>query len=204
MRKKGLTLPLVLLSVFLIVLTWSAVRPREYFTWFLEVVPALAGLVILVLTYSRFRLTDLTYTLILIHSLILMVGGHYTYAEVPAGYWVQETFNMGRNNYDKLGHFAQGFVPAIIAREILLRYAVVASRAWRNFLIVCVCMAISVVYEFVEWLAAAVSGTAAEAFLGSQGYEWDTQSDMLYATAGAILALILLGKWHDRQLKRLS
>jgi putative membrane protein len=202
MRKQSLALPLFLLSVFFVVLAWSAIRPKEYFTWFLEVVPALAGLVVLIATYKRFPLTALTYALILLHSIILMVGGHYTYAEVPFGDWAREAFGMERNNYDKLGHFAQGFVPAMITREILLRRRVVANTGWRNFFIVCVCMSVSVVYEFVEWLAAAVSGTAAEAFLGSQGYEWDTQSDMLYATAGAISALVILSRCHDRQLAR--
>lgn len=193
--------PLILSVIFLAVLTWSAIKPKEYFTWFLEVFPALIALAVLFLTYKKFRLTNLAYVLILIHSIILMVGGHYTYAEVPLGDWARETFEMERNNYDKVGHFAQGFIPAIIVREIFLRHKVVNSKGWRNFLIVCVCISISAFYELLEWFVAEVSGTSAEAFLGSQGYVWDTQSDMLYATVGAIISLVLLGKWHNRQLK---
>lgn len=191
------------LLVFFAVLAWSAIRPKDYPTWLLEVAPALAGLVVLVLTRRRFPLTGLAYLLVLVHSVILMVGGHYTYAEVPAGEWLREAFDLGRNDYDKLGHFAQGFVPAILAREVLVRLAVVNGRRWRNFLVVCVCLAISAVYELVEWLVALLSAQAAEAFLGTQGYVWDTQSDMAWALGGALLALVLLGRSHDRQLARL-
>ncbi len=193
--------PLILVAIFFAVLIWSAIKPKEYFTWFLEVFPALIALAVLFLTYRKFRLTNLAYVLILIHSIILMVGGHYTYAEVPLGDWAREAFGMGRNNYDKVGHFAQGFIPAIIVREIFLRNRVINSKGWRNFLIVCVCISISAFYELLEWFVAEVSGTSAEAFLGSQGYVWDTQSDMLYATVGAIISLVLLGKWHSRQLQ---
>ena len=195
-------LPLLFLLFYCVVFVWSSIGPKEYFTWWLEVAPALIGLGVLVMTYRRFPLTDLAYGLILFQCVILMVGGHYTYAEVPLGEWARDAFGMERNNYDKVGHFAQGFVPAIITREVLLRAGVVAVRAWRNFFIVCVCMAVSVVYEFIEWLAAAASGGAADAFLGTQGYAWDTQSDMLYATVGAIAALAALSKWHDKQLRR--
>lgn len=195
-------LPLLFLFFYCVVFAWSSIGPKEYFTWWLEVAPALIGLGVLVMTYRRFRLTDLAYGLILFQCVILMVGGHYTYAEVPLGEWAREAFGMERNNYDKVGHFAQGFVPAIITREVLLRAGVVSARAWRNFFIVCVCMAVSVVYEFIEWLAAAASGGAADAFLGTQGYAWDTQSDMLYATVGATAALVALSKWHDKQLRR--
>lgn len=192
------------LIIFLTVLAWSAIQPKDYLTWFLEVLPALVGLVLLVATRRSFPLTGLTYLLILVHSIILMVGGHYTYAEVPLFDWIRDWFNLGRNNFDKLGHFAQGFVPAIIAREILLRNAVVAGRGWLAFLVVCVCLAISACYEVLEWWVAVLSEEAAEAFLGTQGYLWDTQADMMYALIGAIAALVLLSRMHDRQIARLE
>jgi len=188
------------LAVYLAALVWSLIAPKDYYTWFLEVFPALAALVALALTRRRFPLTPLVYVLILIHSLILMRGGHYTYAEEPVFAWLAEVFAWPRNNYDKLGHFAQGFIPAMVAREIFLRRAVVNGRGWLNFLVVCVCLAISAAYELLEWWVAELSGTAAEAFLATQGYAWDTQSDMALAALGAILALVLLGRWHDRQL----
>ena len=181
-------------------LAWSAIQPKEYFIWILEVFPSLIAFMVLVVTYKRFPLTDLAYTLILIHSCILFVGGHYTYAEVPLFDWIRDTFHQSRNNYDKLGHFAQGFIPAIIVREILVRKKIVSSRRWMNFLIVAACLAMSAVYEFIEWFVAAISGESADAFLGTQGYVWDTQSDMLFATIGAITALILLSRFHDKQL----
>ncbi len=193
-----------LIILFFTVLIWSAVNPHDYFTWFLEVLPALIGLIVLALTYKRFRFTNLLYGLILIHSIILMVGGHYTYAEVPLFDWIREAFDHTRNNYDKVGHFAQGFVPALIAREILVRNSVVNSRKWLNVFIVSMSMAISVSYEFIEWFVAELSGESAESFLGTQGYIWDTQSDMLYATIGAIVALLLLSKVHDKILNKIS
>ncbi|PLX79405.1 MAG: DUF2238 domain-containing protein [Desulfuromonas sp.] len=186
--------------IFFAVLIWSGSQPKDYLTWLLEVLPAIIGLCVLAATRKRFPLTPLVYVLILIHSIILMVGGHYTYAEVPLFDWLRETFALERNNYDKVGHLAQGFVPAIIAREILLRNAIVRGRGWTAFLIVCVCLAISAMYELIEWWVAVLSDEAAEAFLGTQGYVWDTQSDMLYALIGAILAIVLLSKIHDRQL----
>lgn len=185
------------------VLTWSAINPKDYLTWLLEVSPALIGGVVLAATYTRFRLTGLTYALILIHAVILMIGGHYTYAEVPFFDQLGDFFGWRRNNYDKLGHLAQGFVPAIIAREILLRNTVIPNAAWRNFFIVCFCLAFSALYELIEWLTALVSQEAAEAFLGTQGYVWDTQSDMAWALFGSILALMLLGRMHDAQLNAL-
>ncbi len=191
-----------LLVIFSAVLVWSGINPHDYFTWFLEVFPAIIGLVVLALTYKKFKLTNLLYTLILIHSIILMVGGHYTYAEVPLFDWLREAFDQARNNYDKVGHFAQGFIPAMITREILLRHKVVNGRAWLNVFIVTMSMAISVSYEFIEWFVAELSGESAESFLGTQGYIWDTQSDMLYATIGAIMALVLLSKIHDRLLQK--
>jgi putative membrane protein len=202
MGSKDKRFPLICCFVFLAVLIVSAIHPKDYFTWFLEVVPAIIALPLLVFTYRNFRLTDLAYGLILLHGIILMVGGHYTYAEVPPGEWAKEWFGMERNNYDKVGHFAQGFIPAIIIREIFIRKGVVSTRGWRNFIIVCVCLAISAVYEFIEWFVAAASGQEAEAFLGTQGYVWDTQSDMLCATIGAIIALTALAQWHNAQLKR--
>ena len=190
-------------GIFLAALLWSAIAPKDSYTWFLEVLPALIAAGVLVATRRRFPLTPLVYLLILIHCLILIRGGHYTYAEEPFFHWLQEIFGWPRNNYDKLGHFAQGFIPAMVAREILLRKAVVRGRGWLNFLVVCVCLAISAFYELLEWWVAELSGTAAEAFLATQGYIWDTQSDMGLALLGAILALLLLGKVHDRQLARL-
>lgn len=188
------------LLVFAAVLAWSAIKPADYFTWFLEVLPAVIGLLVLLATRRVFPLTRLAYTLILVHCIILMVGGHYTYAEVPLFDWIREAFDQTRNNYDKLGHFAQGFIPAIIAREILLRKQVIAVRSWLHFLVVCFCLAFSAFYELIEWLVAVVTGSSSEAFLGTQGYIWDTQSDMAYALAGAVIALLLFGRLHDRQL----
>lgn len=191
------------LLVFLAVLLWSAWRPHDYPTWWLEVLPALAALVILAVTRKRFPLTPLLYVLILVHAVILMVGGHYTYAEVPVGDWLRELTDGTRNNYDKLGHLAQGFIPAMVARELLLRLHVIARKSWLSFLIICICLAISAFYELIEWWVALLSSEAAESFLGTQGYIWDTQSDMLMALIGAIAALLLLARLHDRQLARL-
>lgn len=187
--------------VYLAVLTWSAIGPHDYPTWWLEVTPALAGALVLWLTRKRFPLTGLTYILILVHSIILMIGGHYTYAEVPLGEWLREAFDQTRNNYDKLGHFAQGFVPAMIARELFVRLRIVSTPGWRGFLVICVCLAISAFYELIEWWVALLSGEAADAFLGTQGYLWDTQSDMGWALLGAVVALLALGTLQDRQLR---
>jgi len=193
-----------LMILFFAVLIWSAINPHDYFTWFLEVLPALIGLLVLVITFQRFRFTNLVYGLILVHCWILMVGGHYTYAEVPLFNWIKQVFDLSRNNYDKVGHLVQGFVPAMITREILVRKQVVNSRKWINVFVVSICMSISVTYEFIEWLVAVLNGDSADSFLGTQGYIWDTQSDMLYATIGAILALVTLGKAHDRVISSLS
>ena len=190
------------LAVFFIVLIWSGINPKDFTTWVLEVTPALVAIALLTYTRDSFPLTTLTYTLILIHCVILMVGGHYTYAEVPIGDWFRDLFDGTRNNYDKLGHFAQGFVPAIVAREIVIRLSVFNSKAWMNFFIVSMCLGISAFYELIEWWVALMSGEAADAFLGTQGYIWDTQSDMGLALAGAIIALVLLGKVHDSQLNK--
>lgn len=192
------------LAIFCTVLLWSGINPKDQFIWFLEVLPALAAISILALSYNKFRLTGLTYLLILIHSIILMVGGHYTYAEVPLFDWLSDVFELGRNNYDKVGHLAQGFIPAIIAREVLLRKKVVAGTGWLNFIVISICLAISAFYELIEWWVAVLSGESAEAFLGTQGYIWDTQSDMALALFGAILSLAILSKIHNKQLKMLG
>ncbi|HFC91498.1 MAG TPA: DUF2238 domain-containing protein [Leucothrix mucor] len=193
---------IIWLIIFFAVLIWSAINPHDYFTWFLEVIPALLGLIALLVTRNSFPLTPLVYVLILIHCIILMVGGHYTYAEVPLFDWVKEAFNLERNNYDKLGHFAQGFIPAMIAREILIRKHVLNGRNWLFFIVICFVLAFSAFYELIEWWVASYSGESAEAFLGTQGYIWDTQSDMALALLGGIVAQFSLSIWHDRQLIR--
>lgn len=191
---------LLWLAIYFLTLTWSAIDPKEALTWWLEVGPAIIALGVLAWTRKSFPLTPILYGLILAHCLILMVGGHYTYAEVPLfdGLWGAE-----RNNYDKVGHFAQGFVPAMVARELLLRKQVVSTTSWRNFIIVCFCLAFSAFYELLEWLAAVIMGGSADAFLGTQGYQWDTQTDMALALLGAVLALVILSRLHDRQLENL-
>jgi putative membrane protein len=189
------------LSIFFAVLAWSAWNPHDYPTWWLEVSPALVALVLLAATRRSFPLTPLAYWLILFHAIILMVGGHYTYAEVPAGDWLRDLVGGSRNNYDKLGHLVQGFVPAIVAREVLVRNRVIGRRGWLGFIVVCICLAISAAYELLEWWVAVLSEEAAESFLGTQGYVWDTQSDMFLAFVGAVLAVLLLSPLHDRQLQ---
>ena len=189
---------------YTVVLIWSGINPKDQFTWFLEVAPALIGAAALILTYNSFRLTSLLYIFILMHCMILMVGGHYTYAEVPLFDSIQEIFALERNNYDKLGHFFQGFVPALLAREILLRKNVVNGRAWLNLFILSLCLAFSAFYELIEWWVAIASGEDAEAFLGTQGYIWDTQSDMALALVGAITSIITLSEFHDTQLKNIK
>ena len=189
--------------LFLSILLWSGINPKDQFTWFLEVLPAVIGALVLLLTRKKFPLTQLLYVLILMHCIVLMVGGHYTYAEVPLFDYFKEIFDSERNNYDKVGHFFQGFVPALIARELLIRKNVVNGKAWLNFFIITICLAFSAFYELIEWWVALLSGQGAEAFLGTQGYIWDTQSDMLYALIGAIVCIVCLTKWHDKQLTRL-
>ncbi len=192
------------LIIFFAALIWSGAQPKDYMTWVLEVLPAVLGFAVLVATRHRFPLTPLAYLLILTHCIILMVGGHYTYAEVPLFDWIRDWFGLARNNYDKVGHFVQGFVPAIIAREILVRNAIIAGKGWMSFLVVCVCLAISAFYELIEWWVAIFSEEAAEAFLGTQGYVWDTQSDMMYALVGAVMALVLLSRLHDQQIDKVA
>jgi len=190
--------------IFFAVLIWSAIEPKDMFTWFLEVVPALIGLIVLIYTRHSFPLTSLIYILILFHAIVLMVGGHYTYAEVPLFENFKEWFGFERNNYDKVGHFMQGFVPALITREILIRKSVVKSNSWMNFFIISFVLAFSAFYELIEWFVAEVSGEDAEAFLGTQGYIWDTQSDMALALLGGIVALLFLSRYHDKQLRKIK
>ena len=200
----GLGMKIAWIISFLAVLLWSGIDPKDYFTWALEVAPAVIGIIALAMTRASFPLTPLLYGLILLHCIVLMVGGHYTYAEVPLFDMIKPWFGFERNNYDKLGHFLQGFVPAMIAREVLIRQGIVASARWRDFICVCFCLALSAFYELIEWAVAVISGGGAEAFLGTQGDVWDTQSDMAFALLGAILALALLGRLHDRQLQRFA
>jgi putative membrane protein len=196
--------PVVLLGVGLALLAWSGLRPHDYFTWLLETAPIFIGVPVLIATRRRLPLTPLAYRLIFVHALILMAGGHYTYAEVPLGYWVKDALGLARNDYDRLGHFAQGFVPAILAREILLRRTPLRRGGWLFFLVTCVCLAISACYELVEWWTAVATGEAATAFLGTQGDPWDTQWDMFTALIGALAAQLTLARVHDRELSALD
>lgn len=193
-----------LLLLVLAVLAWSGWQPKDRFTWFLEVAPVLIGLPLLALTFSRFPLTLLAYVLLAVHAVILMVGGHYTYAEMPLFNWLRDTFELARNHYDRVGHVAQGFAPAIVAREILLRRSPLQPGKWLFFLTICVCMAISACYEFIEWWVALASGDEAVAFLATQGDVWDTQWDMFLALCGALAAQLLFARLHDRQLAKLE
>jgi len=196
--------PFVLLVVGVICLIVSRVGALEPGTWMLEVFPIFIAVPILVATARRFPLTPLAYRLIFVHALILMVGGHYTYAKVPLGFWMEHALHLTRNNYDRIGHFAQGFVPAIIAREILLRRTPLPRGKWMFFIVTCICLAISACYEFIEWGTALIGGSSADAFLGTQGDVWDTQWDMFTALIGAIVAQLLLARVHDRQLRALA
>lgn len=192
-----------LLTIVVIVFVWSGVHPHDRFTWILEVFPVVLVVPLLIATYRRFRLTTLLYVLIALHAVILMVGGRYTYAQVPLGFWMERLFGFSRNHYDRIGHFAQGFVPAIAAREILIRLAGISKRAWLNVIVVSICLAISSLYELLEWAVAALTGESAEAFLGTQGDVWDTQKDMCLALIGGVCALLFLSRLHDRFLRRL-
>jgi putative membrane protein len=190
-----------LLLSLIAILVWSGIGPHDRFTWYLEVAPVLIAVPILIYVYPRFRFTRLTYTLIWLHAIILMVGGHYTYARVPLGFWVQQAFDLGRNHYDRLGHFVQGFVPAMVAREILIRTSPLRGSRWLPFLVVCFCLAFSAFYELIEFWTALASGEGATDFLGTQGDVWDTQWDMQLALIGAITALAVLSRAQDRQIR---
>jgi putative membrane protein len=196
--------PLLLMAATLAALAVSGVHPADRTTWWLEAAPVMIGLPMLVMTWKIFPLTPIVYRLLFIHGLILLIGAHYTYAQVPAGFWVQEAFDMARNHYDRLGHIAQGFVPAILAREILLRTSPLRPGKWLFVLVTCVCLAFSAFYEMIEWWVALVGGEQADSFLGAQGDIWDTQWDMFLALMGAMAAQILLGRAHDRALARLT
>ena len=191
----------ILLIVFSGTFLWSIINPKEGFTCFLEIIPAIIGVLILAFTFKKFRFTNFTYSLILIHCIILFIGGHYTYAEVPLFDYIKEIFHQSRNNYDKVGHFAQGLVPAMIIRELFIRKKVISNQSFFNFIIVCICLAISAAYEWIEWGVSLGTGEGGDAFLGTQGYIWDTQSDMLFATIGAIVGLVLFSKIQDKQLQ---
>jgi putative membrane protein len=199
-RRQYLSSLFVLVTIFFI---WSAIHPHDYFTWFLEVFPVLIAIPLLVMTYSKFPLTNLVYGLIAAHMLILLVGGHYTYAEMPLFSWLRDYYSWDRNYYDRLGHVAQGFVPAMIAREILLRTSPLRSGKWLFFIVVCICLAISAFYEFIEWWVALASGSDAVAFLATQGDVWDTQWDMFLAFLGAVSSQLLLTKMHMRQMRQM-
>jgi putative membrane protein len=196
-------LHLMLLAATAIVFVWSGLHPYDRQTWWLEVMPAIIGGLILVFTYSSFRFTTLVYTLIALHMMLLCVGGHYTYARVPLFNWIQPIFGWHRNHFDRLGHFAQGFVPALIARELFVRLRIVTSGGWRFAIIILICMGISALYELFEWAAALAGGAASTAFLGTQGDVWDTQEDMFMALIGAICALLFLSRWQNRQMRHL-
>ena len=197
-------LHLLLLATGLAVLVWSGIRPADRVTWALEVAPAVIGAILLLATYRRFRLTNVAYVLILAHAIILMVGGRWTYAENPLFNWLRDTLDLQRNYYDRLGHVAQGFIPAILAREVLLRMSPLKAGKWLFFIVVCVCLAGSAVYELLEWAAALALGQDAEQFLGTQGDQWDTQWDMFLCLCGAVAAQLMLSRLHDRSLARLA
>jgi putative membrane protein len=194
--------PLLLLIVAAVLLVLSGIGPHDRTTWWLEVAPILIAVPILVATARRFPLTPLAYRLIFVHALVLMLGAHYTYAEVPVGFWMKRALGLARNPYDRIGHLVQGFVPAIVAREVLIRRSPVKAGRWLTFLVLCVCLAISALYELVEWWAALLGGEGADAFLGTQGDQWDTQWDMFLALLGAAAALLFLSRLHDRQIAR--
>jgi len=193
----------VLLLIGTACLIWSGLAPYERGTWVMEVFPIFIAVPILIATARRFPLTPLVYRLIFLHALVLMLGGHYTYARVPLGFWMERVFHSTRNDYDRIGHFIQGFVPAIVAREILLRRSPLRPGKWLFFLVATICLSISACYEFIEWGAAVLGGSSADAFLGTQGDVWDTQWDMLTALIGALCALTLLSRVHNRALGRL-
>ncbi len=196
---------MILLAIGVTFWAWSGIEPHDTrLTWLLETFPVMIALPIILLTYKRFPLTSLTYTLIIVHSMILMLGGHYSYAKVPLGFWMEDWFGWTRNNYDKIGHLMQGFGPSIYVREILARTSSLKPGKWLSFLSVAVPLAFSALYEIIEWMASLSNPTDTEAFLGTQGYIWDTQTDMFWCLIGSIIALVLLSKFHDRFLSKMN
>jgi len=194
----------VYLILFFTVFIWSLINPHDYFTWFLEAAPAILFFLVLSLTYKKFKFSLFVYSFVLLHCFVLLIGAKYTYAEVPLFNYFKEVFGLERNNYDKVGHFMQGFVPAFIARELLVRLKIVNGKNWLKYIVVSICLAISAVYEFIEWGVSIATGEAADSFLGTQGYVWDTQSDMLYATIGAIIAVMVFSRLHDLSINKLK
>jgi len=195
---------LALLGSFLLILLWSVIHPRSYFIWILEVFPAIIGAIVLIAIYPTIKLTMLLYCLIWLHALVLILGGHWTYADMPLFNWLRDEFGLARNYYDRLGHVMQGLAPAIISREVFLRNKIVNGRGWLFFIVSCICLAISAFYELIEWWVAVSSGTAADEFLATQGDVWDTQWDMFMALCGAVAGQLLLARWHERQLASLQ
>lgn len=202
--KSNIKFHLILLAILLSILIWSVINPKDLFIWFLEVLPVLIGAMVLIYIYPKYKFSNFVYVLITIEAIILIVGGHYTYAEMPVFNWVRDTFGLSRNYYDRLGHFAQGFIPAIIAREVLIRNEVISKKKYLFFIVICVCLAISASYELIEFGVAKFTGNSAEAFLGTQGDIWDTQWDMLMALIGSITSLSLLSTYHDKKLNQLN
>ncbi len=194
----------VYIILFFAVFTWSLISPHDYFTWFLEAAPAILFFLILSLTYKKFKFSLFVYSFVLFHCFVLLIGAKYTYAEVPLFNYLKEVFGLERNNYDKVGHFMQGFVPAFIARELLVRLKVVNGKNWLKYIVVSICLAVSAFYEFIEWWVSLATGESADSFLGTQGYVWDTQSDMLYATIGAIIAVTVFSRLHDLSMNKLK
>ena len=196
--------PVILLVASVVLLTLSGLDPHDRLTWLLEVSPVLIALPLLVVTYSRFRLTPLLYRLIFLHAVILIIGGYYTYSLTPIGFWMQRAFGFARNHYDRIGHLAQGFIPAIAAREVLLRRSPLVRGKWLFFLVTCVCTTVAALYELIEWGTALLAGEGATAFLGTQGDPWDAQWDIFLALVGAVSAQLTLNRLHDRNLQRLT
>lgn len=197
-KKFHLLLLLTLIGVFI----WSVINPKDLFTWFLEILPALIGSLVLIYLYPKYKFSNFLYLLIWIHAIILIVGGHYTYAEMPVFNLIRDTFGLSRNYYDRLGHFAQGFIPAIIVREVLIRNEVLNKKKYLSFIVICICLTISASYELLEFGVARITGDSAESFLGTQGDIWDTQWDMLMALIGSITSLSLLNSYHDKKLNQ--
>lgn len=202
--KSNIKFHLILLAILLSILIWSVINPKDLFIWFLEVLPVLIGAMVLIYIYPKYKFSNFVYVLITIEAIILIVGGHYTYAEMPVFNWIRDTLGLSRNYYDRLGHFAQGFIPAIIAREVLIRNEVISKKKYLFFIVICICLAISASYELIEFGVAKFTGNSAEAFLGTQGDIWDTQWDMLMALIGSITSLSLLSTYHDKKIYQLN